>query len=94
MHLPRLTESMFFRNETAYPTGQTPPWPGLYAVKRNCLFRSEAMKTKDIMIGMKFGRLTVLEFTETDKWYDKRYKCICECGNTHTTTVSYIKYGR
>ena len=31
-------------------------------------------------IGKKFHRLTVLEFTGTDKWHNRHYKCRCDCG--------------
>lgn len=50
------------------------------------------MKT-DSMIGRNFGRLTVMEFTETDKWRKKRYKCICECGKIHIASGNTLKSG-
>lgn len=36
----------------------------------------------DSMIGMKFGRLTVIEYTgKNNNSRSKIYKCLCECGN-------------
>lgn len=51
------------------------------------------MEENDKMIGMKFGRLTVLEFAGTDRGYNKRYKCICECGKIHTANGNNLKRG-
>ena len=33
------------------------------------------------MIGQKFNRLTVVELASIGRNYQKKYKCICECGN-------------
>jgi len=46
------------------------------------------------MIGKKFGKLTVLEYSHTDKRHNKCYKCICECGNTHTATGYRLRCGK
>lgn len=32
------------------------------------------------MIGQKFGRLTVLEYLRADKFRNKYFRCVCECG--------------
>ena len=32
------------------------------------------------MLGQKFGRLTVVEFSGTDKWQTAMWKCQCDCG--------------
>lgn len=45
------------------------------------------------MIGMKFGRLTVLELVGTNKWRDNRYRCICDCGKIHAASGSNLRRG-
>ncbi len=49
---------------------------------------------KDV-VNEKYGRLTVIEFVAkggigkgTSRW-----KCLCECGNEHTTTISELRSG-
>lgn len=43
-------------------------------------------------IGMKIGRLTVLEIIEYDKKYNRPfYKCICDCGKIKTVHTSNLK---
>lgn len=32
------------------------------------------------LIGKKYGRLTVIEFSNVDKYRKSKYKCLCECG--------------
>lgn len=56
-------------------------------------FIGECQMKTDPMIGKKFGRLTVMEFTETDKCRTKRYKCICECGKIHVASGSSLRDG-
>lgn len=34
------------------------------------------------MLGKTFNRLTVIEFSHTDKYYSKHWRCSCLCGNT------------
>ena len=34
------------------------------------------------LTGQQFGKLTVEELVGKDKYYDKLWKCRCECGNT------------
>lgn len=44
------------------------------------------------LVGQKFGRLTVLERTENNKWGQSRWLCQCDCGNK--TIVSGIDLNR
>jgi len=48
----------------------------------------------DEMIGKKFGRLTILELDHRDKWKNKHYKCICECGTIKAINVGSLRTGR
>jgi hypothetical protein len=49
-------------------------------------------KFKDIT-GQKFGRLTVIERLENDKWKQARWKCLCECGNYIICITRDLKKG-
>lgn len=49
-------------------------------------------KFKDIT-GQKFGRLTVIERLENDKWKQARWKCLCECGNYTICITRDLKKG-
>lgn len=44
------------------------------------------------MIGLKFGRLTVVNFHSKIK-YKTKWNCICECGNIHTVEQNSLKRG-
>ena len=33
------------------------------------------------LIGQRFGRLTVKEFSHVNKWKNTHWKCVCDCGN-------------
>lgn len=46
------------------------------------------------MIGLKFGRLTVLEQIPQEKYDYKRYVCECQCGNRKTVRMDALKSGR
>jgi hypothetical protein len=46
------------------------------------------------MIGIKFGRLTVLEQVPQEKYDYKRYVCECQCGNRKTVRMDALKSGR
>ena len=51
-------------------------------------------KIKEI-IGHKFGKLTVLNTSETRGNRGQiRYDCICDCGNTHTVSGESIRSGK
>ena len=47
------------------------------------------------MIGHKFGKITVLNTSETRGNRGQiRYDCICDCGNTHTVSGESIRSGK
>ncbi len=46
------------------------------------------------MIGQKFGEWTVLELIGKNKYYEKFYKCVCDCGNTSNVRASLLKIGK
>lgn len=48
---------------------------------------------KPIPHGTKFGRLTVVEQTESDKTGKRRYTCICQCGNKPIVSGDHLKRG-
>ena len=50
------------------------------------------MKSIDI-IGKKFGRLTVVEFSHS-KGYEKYYTCRCDCGKTKTVLKGNLIHGK
>ena len=45
------------------------------------------------LTGRKFGRLTVIERTESNKCGKAKWKCVCECGNETTTTGGNLVQG-
>jgi hypothetical protein len=45
------------------------------------------------LVGRKFGKLTVIEYIETDKRRNPIWLCKCECGGTTKTTTSHLKTG-
>ena len=59
-----------------------------------CLYKIIKSPRRTELLGMKFGRLTVLSFYETDKWGTFSWKCLCECGNEITTRGNSLKNGR
>jgi len=42
-------------------------------------------------INEKFGRLTVVKYSHTDKNYKKYYICLCDCGNITTVSIGNLK---
>ena len=46
------------------------------------------------MIGTKINKLTVIEYAPPDKYGRKRYKCLCDCGNTVNVFEQGLKTGR
>jgi len=48
-------------------------------------------KIKNNLVGQKFGRLTVIEYSHTNRYY--YWKCICECGNEHIASSGNLKFG-
>lgn len=45
-------------------------------------------------IGLKFGRLTVIEYEFTDKHYYKHYRCLCDCGKEKVISINSLRSGR
>lgn len=45
------------------------------------------------MIGQKFGKLKVVEKSESDKGYKAKFKCLCECGNVIDVRADALKSG-
>lgn len=45
------------------------------------------------IIGQKFNRLTVIEFSHIDKWRGACWKCLCDCGNETVLQWSALKSG-
>lgn len=45
------------------------------------------------MIGLKFGRLTVINFSHTNKWREKVWKCKCDCGNYTDVSTAKLRKG-
>jgi len=43
------------------------------------------------IIGQRFGRLIVLEFSHKDRYYCKYFKCQCDCGNTCLAMASGLR---
>lgn len=41
----------------------------------------------------RFGKLTVLCLDSIDKYYSKRWKCICDCGNITIVSQSHLRSG-
>lgn len=48
---------------------------------------------KAILTGLKFGRLTVKEFSHVDSWRKAHWVCICRCGRRITVRGQSLKQG-
>ena len=48
----------------------------------------------DLNIGLKFGKLTVVEFVKKDRWRKKVYKCRCECGKAKNARLDNLQAGK
>ncbi len=52
------------------------------------------MSAQKEMIGIRFGRLLVLEFSHIDsKTRRRHWKCLCDCGNTSKADGVYLRSG-
>lgn len=60
---------------------------------RKDMVSGNAKAKRESLIGKKFGRLIVLELTESDKCGASRCKCVCDCGNKINVLVSSLKNG-
>ena len=59
-----------------------------------CLQKERASKARRIdLSGQAFGRLTVLEFSHTDKKDQTYWTCECECGNTKSINGASLRRG-
>lgn len=45
------------------------------------------------MIGEKFGRLVILSEVSSDVKGHRKFKCLCECGNSHIAILNNLKKG-
>jgi len=51
--------------------------------------------SKDIeMVGLKFGKLTVIEYYGLDKYKNKLWLCKCDCGNETYVKTTYLINGK
>lgn len=51
-------------------------------------------KRTDNLIGNKYGRLTVMDFYDYNKYGQATWVCACDCGNTSIVRSSDLKTGR
>lgn len=50
------------------------------------------MQVKNL-IGLRYGKLVVIEQTKSDKWGKSQWKCHCDCGNEATVSAGNLKSG-
>ncbi len=53
----------------------------------------KCLMKKKIEIGNKFGKLLAIEEVEKRKSGGIRYKCLCDCGNTHEAFATHLRRG-
>lgn len=53
---------------------------------------SEKQKSEDI-INQKFGKLTVVNLLNFDKFHNRKVFCICDCGNSKIAVLAKLKSG-
>lgn len=58
-----------------------------------CLDGVFIMKRKDI-IGLKFGRLTVISYSHTNSDNKACYNCVCDCGNEKIASGKSMRFGK
>lgn len=46
------------------------------------------------LIGLRFGRLTVMERAENNSRGQRQWLCRCDCGGTRVVTTNYLRNGR
>jgi len=51
------------------------------------------MEIREDLIGKRFGRLFVDGFARVDKGGNRRWRCICDCGNVLTVTSNHLASG-
>lgn len=57
---------------------------------KNCKNRNKSILSDNEIIGMKFGKLTVIEYLGKDVHGSKIFKCKCDCGNETVTRKSRL----
>lgn len=45
------------------------------------------------LVGEKYNNLTVVEFSHSDKYKERWYKCVCDCGNETVAKSSRLRNG-
>lgn len=68
---------------------------------KTCIVKHSLIKSQDCkscgclmennLLNQKFNRLTVQEYSHTDKHHKKHYKCLCDCGKTVTVRADKLK---
>ena len=58
-----------------------------------CLRKTKPFKLRRDLTGQKFGKLTVLSYSHSDKNHFAYYLCKCECGNTKIVRASNLISG-
>ena len=58
-----------------------------------CYHRDKTRESRIDITGQRFGRVTVLEYSHSDKRRQTMYKCKCDCGNIFITRGSGLKSG-
>ena len=49
---------------------------------------------KHELLGKKFGQLTVIEQLPTNSHGEKKWLCVCDCGNKHEATSYNLAHGK
>jgi 5-methylcytosine-specific restriction endonuclease McrA len=59
-----------------------------------CLGNEKRIERKNFdIVGEKHNKLTVVEYAGRSKTGERRWKCVCECGEEKIATTSDIRYG-
>lgn len=56
--------------------------------------RKEPKSQPVVHIGERYGRLTIEEYTGTNKWHSRLYRCRCDCGNESIVVGTDLKRGK
>lgn len=51
------------------------------------------MKRNHDIIGLRFGRLTAMEYIGKDKYGNRKVRCVCDCGNEITCRAASLTAG-
>lgn len=58
-----------------------------------CLLRDIHESSSSNWVGKKFNRLTILKSYNKEKYKDREFLCVCDCGNKKITTIASLKKG-